>query len=157
MSVITPELTEIINDPGTIKLLTTTSEDGKPHPARKQSLTALENGTLAYMELLETSQTMKNMVWSVWWQKEVSILIINDAKNCCCEIKGVPYRLHHQGSLWDTFLDQIWKIIPTANPAGVWEINPKQVIDQNFEASARREAERLPMMPFWSHIYGPRP
>lgn len=55
----------------------------------KDSLKVLDDGTLAFYELLETSQTQKNLVYSIWFNKYVSVTVVTkDGRSY--QLKGIP-------------------------------------------------------------------
>lgn len=69
------DIEDLLSDEETIKVLATTDEKGIPHAVVKQSLHLGEDGNLVYLELLESSRTNKNMVWSIWFDRKVSIVL----------------------------------------------------------------------------------
>jgi len=143
------EVIKTLRDPETIKALTTTDEEGVPHTVFKNSLTVLENGYIAYMELIETSQTQRNILRSLWFRKKVSISFINPRTGITYQIKGEPYKFIVDGPLWDKFLGEIRMRIPKANPSGVWLITPTEIRNQAYEKRKEEEAKRRPGSDFW--------
>jgi len=138
------ELSEALQDPETIKMLTTTDEKGNPHTVFKGSLIMLDDGYLAYMELLEFSNTTKNLLRNLYIGRQISIGIWNKEKLISYQIKGVPYRFIYEGSIWDKFLEETWEILPDSNPTGVWLLEPCEVINQNFESRRKKLEEDYP-------------
>ena len=151
------EITETLNDEETVKMLTTLDEKGFPHTVIKDTLKASEDGYLAYMELLETSQTQMNMLGSYWFKKDVSISLYNKKSGVAYQVKGEPYRFVYEGTLWDQFLQEVWKLMPDADPAGVWLIDPKLVINQDYKARREDQKRRRPNSLFWFGLMGRRP
>lgn len=152
-----PELIEIFNDPETNKILATLDEQGNPHVVCKYSLTILDDGTIGFLELIETSQTHKNMLRSYNFKKPVAINITNVKRDISYQIKGHTLKLTVDGLTWDRFLDQIWSVMPDVNPAGVWLIEPDEVIDENFQVRRKEEDERFfPRASFWHKYSGQR-
>ena len=70
------EIIDAINNPDSIKVVATISKEGIPHVTPKGSLTVDENGRIRFLELLEKSQTQKNLVYSIWFDKYIAINII---------------------------------------------------------------------------------
>ena len=157
MAILSKEVVELLQDKQTVKVISTVSDTGELNASIKGSLMALEDGNLAYMELLETSQTQRNVLWAHLWNKSVSVLVYNPGNNQCYKIKGEPVKFLIMGPVWDIFLEETWKMLPEANPAGVWLIKPVEVVAADYFSRLEAEAKRLPHMPFWSRILGPRP
>ncbi|MDY6863026.1 MAG: pyridoxamine 5'-phosphate oxidase family protein, partial [Thermodesulfobacteriota bacterium] len=94
------EVVEVLQDPETIKVLTTKDGEGVPHTVFKGSLTALDDKTIAYMELLENSHTLKNILRLMnieSGKKLVAINVLDQKKGISYQIKGEPYQLHIEG------------------------------------------------------------
>jgi hypothetical protein len=109
------------------------------------------------MELLDTCRTQKNMLNCYWFKKDVSVLVIGDwGKGEVYQIKGSPYKFLREGPIWDKFLDEVWKIIPEADPSGVWLITPKEVINQNYFLRRKAEEERRANWRRWLTFKGVR-
>lgn len=135
------ELKGLLEDPESVKVLTTTDKDGVPHTVFKASLTALDEDFLAYVELFESSQSQKNMLQSLWFRKPVAIALCKGG--LAYQIKGEPYRLVIEGPLRDRFFQQVWKRIPEVNPCGVWLIRPKEIIDESYQTQQKKEQSRI--------------
>lgn len=153
---LTKKLIDVLKDPEAVKALATTDENGRPHVVFKGSLTVGQEGNIFYAELIETSQTQKNMLRNYWARKPVAISVLNQKKNVNYQIKGVAYKFHVEGPIWDQFLDQIWSRMPDANPSGVWEIIPQEAIDQDYTTRLKAEMKNKPG-PDWFSIIGQRP
>ena len=151
------KIADILRDEATVKVLTTIDEKGMPHTVFKNSLTALDNGMLAYMELLETGQTQRNMLSSLWYDKSVVISILNTKSNASYQIKGKPFRFLYNGPIWDEFLERTWKIMPDSDPAGVWMIKVVEVLNQDYRARREEEEERILNLSIWRRYIGVRP
>jgi hypothetical protein len=150
------EVEKIINDPKTIKALTTVDKDGNPHTVPLGSMRVID-GNIAFLELLDTCKTQKNMLNCYWFKKDVSILVVDDwQKGNVYQIKGSPYKLLRQGPIWDNYLEEIWKIIPDADPTGVWLITPKEVVNQNYFLRRKAEEERRANFTRWQTFKGAR-
>ncbi len=143
------EVVEVFNDSQTVKTLTTTDEEGFPHTVCKDSLSVSEDGLVAYSELIETSQTQRNMLRNYWAKKPVAINIFNPRTGLSYQIKGVPYKFMVDGPIWSRFLTRIRKVIPDADPSGVWLIIPQEVRNEDYEVRRKEEAIRRPGSGFW--------
>ena len=134
------ELVASLKDPETVKVLTTVDAAGNPHSVFKASLTALDSGYLAYMEMLEFSDSTKNLLRDMYTNRQISIAVWDKANQISYQIKGAPYRFVYEGPIWDAFLEETWKMFPDSNPPGVWLIEPREVINEDY-ASRRKDLE----------------
>ncbi|MBW1851334.1 MAG: pyridoxamine 5'-phosphate oxidase family protein [Deltaproteobacteria bacterium] len=150
------EVVDLLRDPETIKVLTTTDEKGMPHTVFKGSLTALDENNIAFMELLETGNTQRNILRNHWDNKRVAVAVYNQRKNLSYQIKGKPVRFINYGPVWRQFLDQTWAQLPDADPAGVWLIEPEEIINQDYHASRKREEKRVLNQSLWRRFEGKR-
>jgi len=153
------ELMDALKEKDTIKVLTTFDENGVPHTVLKDSITALDEKRLAYMELIETSMTQRNMLKNFWRRevKPISIAVINRRMNLYYQIKGMPDRFLYEGPIWEEMLDRVWAEMPDTNPSGVWIIIPQEIIDERYDSRLEAEAKRRPDSQFWLSIHGKRP
>jgi len=148
---------KMLEDPKNVKTLTTVNTDGNPYSVPVNSVSVMADGNIAFMELLDTCQTQRNMLNCLWFKKTVSILVVGDwGKGEVFQIKGTPYKLLTQGPIWDQYLGMIWKIIPQADPAGVWLITPEEVRDQNYFVRRKGEEERRANWTRWMTWKGVR-
>lgn len=154
--ILSDEVVKLINDPKKIKTLTTVDREGNPHTVPVGSMTVLD-GKIAFLELLDTSKTQKNILNCYWFKKDVAILVVGDwEKGEVYQIKGSPYKFLREGPIWDKFLDEIWKFIPEADPTGVWLITPREVVNQNYFLRRKAEEERRANWSRWQTIKGVR-
>ena len=101
------EVIKLINDPSKVKTMTTVDKEGNPHSVPVGSMTFVD-GHIAFMELLDTGKTQKNMLNCYWFDKEVSVVVIDDwEKGKVYQIKGAPYKYLRQGPIWDTFCERM--------------------------------------------------
>ena len=150
------DVVKLINDPKSIKTLTTVDKEGNPHTVPIGSMSVVDD-KVAFMELLDTCKTQQNMLNCYWFKKDVSVLVVDDwAKGDVYQIKGSPYKLLRQGPIWEKYLDEVWKIIPDADPSGVWLITPKEVVNQNYFLRRKGEEERRANWTRWQTIKGVR-
>ena len=132
-----------LKDPGTMKSLITADEEGIPHAVYKNSMILLEDGCMAYMELIEGSQTLKNMLRNYWSQKPISVLTFNGMSGRSYQIKCIVHKYVVEGKLWDEMLKAVWEKFPTVEPPGIWIMIPFEVRDESYDARFNAENERL--------------
>lgn len=138
------EVAELFSDRDTVKVLATTDAQGVPHAALKQTLHLDEDGNLVYLELLESSKTNKNLVWSLWFDRSVSIAL-GGKNRSSYQIIGKPIKTHITGPLFKKYYVKIRdQFEGKADLAAVWIIKPEQVINQTFFARKVEEEARHP-------------
>lgn len=137
------EVVKLLEDEKTFKILTTVDQEGIPHSVIKQSLHITEAGNLAYLELLETSKTQKNMVYSIWFNGTVAISILGK-NNESYQIKGKPIKVHISGPLFEESYIETQKKFPDSDLAAVWVIEPESVFDQSYFVRKTAEEEQHP-------------
>ena len=122
------EVAELFEDPDARKAVATVDERGVPHVVFKNFLAILEDETIAYAERLDSTQSNKNMVWSIWFDKTVAITAIKDTT--AYQIKGKPYKCLIAGPIFKEFLIKVReKEGDDADIQSVWIITPEEVRD----------------------------
>lgn len=146
--VLSENIVNLLRDRETKKVLATVDKNGVPNVAFKGSITVNENGELEVVELLETSQTNKNLTYSLWFDKLVAITIWGkDGENY--EIKGVPVKVHIDGPYFEKKYREALKRNSNNDISGVWIIRPEAVRDQTY---ARRKQEQDEKYPILGHL-----
>lgn len=145
---LTAEVISLFEDKETTKVLVTLGADGVPHAVVKESLQPGEDGTILFLEFLESSRTNRNLVRSIWFDKKVAILI-NGKDGRSFQIKGVPVKVHIAGPVFQHHYTAAREKLGDVDLAAVWVIEPKQIIDESFAA---RRAEECATHPFFNHL-----
>jgi len=156
-SPLSDELISIFNDPKTIKLLSTTDEDGTPHSVVKNSFRALDSRTLAYMEIIFRSRSYQNALRNKDKNKRISIAVFNPETMVSYQIKGELVVFFDHGPLWDQMRNELWSMIPDATPAGVWVIAPKEVINEDYSVQQDEVDKRIIHSKLWRQFFGKKP
>lgn len=145
---LTSEQKALFADTQTIKVLTTVDGTGKPHGKIDRSIHLADDGTIVYLELLESSKSNHNLVESIWFDRSVSVLVLGDGERCI-EVTGKPVRVHITGPIFERYYVDVRSRLGDVDLSGVWIIVPEQVTDENFwSKKAREESER----PFFRHL-----
>lgn len=148
MAIKLPEnVVEVINDRNAKKVLATVSEKGIPNVAFKGSIHVNEEGNIIVNELLETSQTNKNLTYSLWFDKEVAISVWNDKG--VYEVFGIPYRVLVSGPEYEKAYIASEERNPIFDLAGVWTIIPTRYRSQII---ADRIAKQKELHPIIGHL-----
>ncbi|TAN48900.1 MAG: pyridoxamine 5'-phosphate oxidase family protein [Rhodospirillales bacterium] len=145
---LTSELADFVNDKSTTKILATVNGDGSPHAVVKHSLHVGDDGNIHVLELLESSNTNRNLVRSIWFGSKVAIALLGkDGRSI--QIKGQPVKNHITGPLFQAHYQRIREQLGDVDLSSVWVIEPHEVIDQSF---AKRKAEEEAKHPFFTHL-----
>lgn len=146
--IISEEIRQAFRDPATIKILASISREGIPHAVAKGSLSLTEDGQIKYLELLESSTTNRNLIYSLWFEKQVAVtLITKDFKSW--QIKGIPVRTLVSGSEYEENYRRAQERNPQNDLAAVYFIQPEEVIEESY---AVRKAEEEKKHPLYIHI-----
>jgi hypothetical protein len=137
------EIVELLGNPDTIKILTTVDESGTPHAVAKQSLSVDSNGDIFYLERIESSRTNRNLVWSIWFERKVSILLISkDGRSY--QIKGTPTRSHVSGPIFQKHYAALRARLGDVDLSAVWVITPESIIDESWKSRHEQEQTARP-------------
>lgn len=138
-------LIELLKDPASIKVLSTTGAEGAPHAVVKGSLTTLDDRTIALAEELDSSVSNKNLVRSIWFDRTVAVCVTNGALSY--QIKGKPYRCLITGPVFKELLRRARERRGAdADIAAVWIIKPLEVRDESPGVRRRDEEDRRPFL-----------
>jgi hypothetical protein len=146
----------LINDTNTIKAVATTNKNGIVHVVFKDSVFINRDGQLdgniRFFELNETSQTNKNMIYSLWFKKLVSINILSltDSGPKSYQIKGIPVKAVICGREFEINYTMVRKRFGAdADLSTIWVIEPQEIREET--ASVRRQAE-ITKYPLIGHL-----
>lgn len=136
-----------INEEKTIKVIATEGKDNVLHVVFKSSIHAREDGLLEFYELIESSQNNKNLVYSIWHDKEVKISILTKNKESY-EIGGTVKRAIVAGAEFEKAYQKViedgYKDLST-----VWLITPKTIKDTSL---IKRADEEEKLHPVFTHL-----
>jgi len=138
----------LLEDRQTLKVVATVDGNGVPHAVVKGSLRANQEGYLQWLELIETSQSNRNLVRSIWFDRPVAVLIKGqDGRSF--QIKGVPIKAHVSGPVFQKHYAEVRARLGDVDLAAVWIIRPDTVID---ETPAVRLQEEHSAHPNFTHL-----
>jgi len=120
---------ELLADPATVKVIATVDEHGVPNVVAKGSIRIDEDGNLIHLELIERSRTNRNLVYSLWRDKAVSILLVGSGGRSY-QILGRPLRVHVSGPVFQKHYVAVRERLGDLDLSGVWVIQPLKIIDQ---------------------------
>ncbi|MFZ4859065.1 MAG: pyridoxamine 5'-phosphate oxidase family protein [Desulfuromonadaceae bacterium] len=141
-------LKKILNSPDTVTVLATINGDGTPHAAVLDSIRLTEDGTLEYLELLESAQSYRNLTASLWFNKTVSLLVATPDGTRYL-ITGRLVKISISGSYFEECYARIREKLGDMDLAAVCFIKILDVVDETLAVRfARQEVER----PFYKHL-----
>lgn len=142
--IISEEIKEAFRDPSTIKILASISREGIPHAVAKGSLSLTEDGQIKYLELLESSTSNRNLIYSLWFEKQVAVtLITKDFRSY--QIKGIPVRTLVSGSEFEENYKKAQERNPENDLAAVYFIEPEEVIVESYAVRKAQEEQKHPL------------
>lgn len=145
--IIDNELKTLINDPSTLKVIASENVDGELHVVFKQSMHVNEAGDLEFYEIIESSQNNKNMVNSIWFDKQVAINILTADKRSF-EIKGLVKKAVVAGAEFEKIYTQLTDK-GYYDLSTIWRIEPLSVEEKTF---SKREEEEKEAHPHFRHL-----
>jgi hypothetical protein len=142
------QITELLEDPATVALITTLDEGGAPRSVPSPFLRQDAAGRLVHLELLETSTTHRNLLRSIWFDRPVSVTL-NGRNGQVLVIAGRPHKAHVSGPLFSDYYREVRSKLDDADLAAVWLIEPQQIQDETYVVRKAREEE---LHPFHLHL-----
>lgn len=149
MSLLTAQIIALLEDPEAVKVVATTDEQGRPHAVRREGFTVLDDGSLAYAEGLESSQTNSNLLRALWYDRYVAVTVFGK-EGAAFQIKGKPVRFDFTSPLYKRFYQAARESYgKDSDITGVWLIAPEEVRNEAFEV---RKAEEERTHPYFRHL-----
>lgn len=139
------EVITLLGDPETVKILGTVSLDGIPHVVSKGSIHAGADGNIHLLQVLEHSQSNRNLTHSIWFDRKVTIYL-RGKQGISYQIKGRPLRNIIAGPLFEEHYTKLRARLGDVDLAGVWIIEPDEVINETGAFRQAQEAERNPYL-----------
>ncbi|KAI95535.1 hypothetical protein T281_04965 [Rhodomicrobium udaipurense JA643] len=135
---LTPDVIALLDSAETVKVLATVDANGAPDAVEKPSLHHGGDGTIHVLEFLETSAANRNLTHTIWYGGSISVAL-HGADGHRVQIKGRPVKLHITGPLFQQHYVRARETLGDVDLAGVWVIEPDEVIDERFEKVRARE------------------
>ncbi len=142
--ILSDEIKALFEDPQSRIVLATTDTEGVPHVVFKGSVRVNKDNYLEYKEFIESSQTNKNMVASIWFHKKVAINIFNQGRSF--QIKGTPYRAIIAGQYFEEVYKQVQEQRGNVDLSTIWLIEPEEIREESFEYRRVTEEEAHPLL-----------
>ncbi|MCR5734033.1 MAG: pyridoxamine 5'-phosphate oxidase family protein [Lachnospiraceae bacterium] len=145
MAIISDEIKELIQEKGTVKALATISKSGEVNVTFKDHVEVDSDGNIVIYELLDSSQSSKNLVYSLWFNKKVA-LSITSKDGIRYQVKGIPERDIVTGPAYEEKYSEFILENPENDLAGIWVIRPTEVREETYEVRLREEREKYPVI-----------
>lgn len=135
----------LVKDPASYKALATVSKKGEVHVAFKDSLTVDDDGNIVVYELLDSSQTGRNLTYSLWFKKKVAINVVGQDGTSYL-IKGIPYRDIVTGPEYEKKYKEFSEKNQENDLGGIWIIPPTDVKEQTYAVRRKEERKQYPVI-----------
>lgn len=142
------ELKALLDDDTSTKVIATVNEQGFPHAAAKPFIRVDDDGNLLYLELVESSNTQKNLVRSIWFNQKVAVSVSNGAEQSW-QVKGKPVKTHITGPLFLKHYRELRQQLGDVDLSAIWVIEPEEVTNESFRV---RQAEEEAAHPLFKHL-----
>ncbi|MDR1452204.1 MAG: hypothetical protein LBI57_07765 [Helicobacteraceae bacterium] len=138
---------ERVNETDAIKVLVTIDENGAPHPVVKGSI-EYDNGRIALIEILESSQTNRNLTRAIWFDKPIALLLIcADRKTYKISLKAA--RSVVSGKLFTSRYEKARAKYGDLDVAAAWFFEVTALRDESIETRLQQEREERP---YFNHL-----
>ena len=139
------QIVSALSDPETVKVLAGTDVTGVPHVAFKDSLRLRGDGNLEYDEIIESSDTNKSMVASIWFGKTVAVALLTRDRRSFL-IKGKAARAIISGQEFRERYTAVRKQLGDVDLSTVWVIEPLFEREDTLEKRRLEEEEAHPLL-----------
>ncbi|MDD6070000.1 MAG: pyridoxamine 5'-phosphate oxidase family protein [Clostridiales bacterium] len=143
--VLSTEIRDIIANPNTIKVLATKDKNGTVHAVFKDNIYVTDDGNLIVYEIMESSQTNRNLTYSLWFNQHLAITI-KDEKGNSWQIKGIPYKDHSTGKFFEKKYTELLDIDSELDISGIWEIIPDEIRLETLKPRLYEERRKYPIL-----------
>jgi hypothetical protein len=146
MAVLDACFLSLLRDPQSKKALSTVGADGVPHTVFKDSITVDTDGNIRFYEVIETSITNKNLVYSLWFNRLVSINVIGK-DDTSFQVTGIPFRAIICGNEFEAaYMDLRKSLGENADLSTIWIIKPESTRENTFQVRLREFTGNYPLI-----------
>ncbi len=146
------EIKNIVNDGSTVAVISAVGKNGNPYSAVSKKLEAREDGRLGFYSLLETSQIQKNLVYSIWFDKDVSIsLIAKNGRNF--QLYAKPYQALIAGQDFVAAYENAQKEFgEDTDLSTVWLLDVVSAKESTYQIEKEIQQKEHPFLGHYDHI-----
>jgi hypothetical protein len=136
----------LLKDTSSRKAIASIDRNGELHLVFKGSITIDGDGNIRYFDLNETSQTNKNLTYSLWFNKKVTINVLGE--DCTSyQIKGIPIRAIISGKEFeDAYIEVQERRGMDCDLSTIWIIEPTEVKEETFSVRQAEERQKYPLI-----------
>ena len=140
------EIVTLINDPKSLKVIASAGRDGVPSVTASDLISVGEDGKIQYLELVETSQMNKNLVYSIWFKRRVAISVFQQ-KGRSFQIRGLPVQAIISGDLFEkNYIEVRRRLGAKADLSTVWVIEPEEAREETLAVKITEEQTNYPLV-----------
>lgn len=147
------EIESALQNKESVITISAVGKNGNPYTEVSRKLVLREDKRIAYYEFLESSQLQKNLVYSLWFGKEIAVNVI-DRKGKNYSIKAKPYRAVIAGHEFEEeYIKTQEEFGEKTDLSTVWLLDVLEVQDDTYEEAKAREEKEHPYLMHMDHIY----
>lgn len=147
------EIESVLQNKESVITISAVGKNGNPYTEVSRKLVLREDKRIAYYEFLESSQLQKNLVYSLWFGKEIAVNVI-DRKGKNYFIKAKPYRAVIAGHEFEEeYIKTQEEFGEKTDLSTVWLLDVLEVQDDTYEEAKAREEKEHPYLMHMDHIY----
>lgn len=139
------EIIEAFENKSTLKALATTDKNGLPYVVYKGSFHINEDGNIELYEILESSQTNSNLVYSIWFDKTASMnLFTEDRKSYQIRLK--PIRSITSGKYFEAAYNSLREGGKDIDLGAIWQFEAVDIKEETFAVRVKEDEEAYPLL-----------
>ena len=147
------KIEKLIGEKETVSVISAVGKNGNPISQVGRKLTMWGKGRIAYYEFLESSQMQKNLVYSIWFEKEVSISLLGKNGEVY-RVNAKPYQALIAGHQFEeAYMNAQKEFGEETDLSTVWLLDVTAVEDDTYEAAREKEKKEHPYLMHMDHIY----
>ncbi|MBE5916166.1 MAG: hypothetical protein E7273_04915 [Pseudobutyrivibrio ruminis] len=133
---------ELISDKESLKIVASQNKEGVINAVPKGSVEVTGNNEITYVEILESGNSYKNIVYSIWFNKPVSITIIGKNKETYL-LSGHVQRVLTCGTEYENYYRK-YKETKGFDIAAAVKIDIDSVLDLNINELIDKQRKEHP-------------
>ena len=144
------KIEKLLEEKETISVISAVGKNENPISQVGRKLTMWGKGRIAYYEFLESLQMQKNLVYSIWFEKEVSLSLLGKNGEIY-RVSAKPYQALIAGHRFEeAYINAQEEFGEETDLSTVWLLDVTAVEDDTYEAAREKEHPYLMHM---DHIY----
>jgi hypothetical protein len=139
------EVVEAFNNPETIKALATVDKNGAPYVVYKGSLHINEDGNIELNEILESSRNNQNLVYSIWFGKQVSVNLLTPEKKSF-QLHLKPLKCITSGAYFEAAYKKVRAGGADIDLGAIWQFAVEEEKEETFFVRVKEDEEAYPIL-----------